>query len=295
MKIGISLFTTDRSAGPAEVAREVERRGFESFWVSEHSHIPVASAPPFPGFDPRVYAAMLDPFVALTAAAGATHRIRLGTAVCLVTQHDPINCAKSVASLDRVSNGRFLFGIGAGWNFEEMTNHGTDPASRFRLMRERVEAMQTIWTQEQAAYHGRLVNFDAIQCWPKPVQQPHPPILIGGVGPNVLKRVIRYGSGWLPPVAPAVAPELRGRVIGLADLEQLISVLQTLASAADRAPPTVTVSGLAPEPAILATLRRLGVERMILRLAPTSITDVTAQLDAFRQALQSAGHDLENV
>jgi probable F420-dependent oxidoreductase len=292
MKFGISMFTTDRSAGPAEVAREVEQRGFDSFWVSEHSHIPLASEPPFPGFDPRTYAAMLDPFVALTAAAAATDRIKLGTAVCLIPQHDPINCAKTVATLDRISNGRLLLGIGAGWNAEEMQNHGTDPAVRFRLMRERVEAMQALWASDEAEYHGRHVDFGPVWQWPKPVQRPHPPILVGGAGPGVLKRVVAYADGWLPVVAPEVPEPMRGRVTSLAELGQLVPELRGLAAEAGKPRPIVTVTGLPAEARILETCEALGVDRLILRLQPAGLDAVRAELDQHVAAVAAAGGSL---
>jgi probable F420-dependent oxidoreductase len=293
MKFGISMFTTDRSAGPAEVAREVEARGFDSFWVSEHSHIPLASPPPFPGFDPRTYAAMLDPFVALTAAATATSRIRLGTAVCLIPQHDPINCAKTVATIDRLSNGRLLLGIGAGWNEEEMRNHGTDPATRFGLMRERVEAMKALWTQDEATYQGRHVQFDPVWQWPKPVQRPHPPILVGGSGPGVLKRVVAYADGWLPVLSPEVPAAMRGRITGLSELAELMPQLSRLADEAGKPRPTVTVTGLPAEKAMVDTCERLGVERMILRLQPAELGAVCAELDRHAAAVAAAGGSLD--
>jgi len=195
MKFGVSIFPTHYSAGPAEIAAEAERLGFESFWVSEHSHIPVATEFPFADTVPDDYRSMFDPFVALAAAATATTNIRLGTAICLITQHDPINCAKAVATLDQISGGRFEFGIGAGWNPPEMENHGVRFEDRFKMTRERMEAMKVFWTSDEAEYHGDLVNITKSWMWPKPVQNPYPPILIAGAGPNILKRVINQGDG----------------------------------------------------------------------------------------------------
>ena len=292
MKFGIGMFTTATSAGPAEVAREVEARGFESFWVSEHSHIPVGAPEPFPGFDPKHYASMLDPFVSLSAAAMVTERIQLGMAICLVIQRDPINCAKAVSSLDRVSKGRLLFGIGAGWNIEEMSNHGTDPDRRFRLMRERVEAMQQLWTSEAAEYHGKMVDFDPIYQWPKPEQRPHPPILVAGAGPGVLKRVISYGDGWLPVVVPEITPELRGRMTPMAEFVQLVPQLNEMAAAAGRPKPQISVSGATPDPNAYETYVGLGVERMILRIEPQSLDAVQRSLDAHASAVESLGATL---
>src|SRR3982074_573220 len=184
----------------SELAPATEQLGFESLWVAEHSHIPASRESQWPGGAelPKHYWHTLDPFVALTGAALAAKTIRVGTGICLVVQRDPIHTAKQVASLDLISNGRFLFGIGAGWNKEEMADHGTDFGTRLKLMRERVEAMKAIWTQDEAEYHGEMVNFDRMWCWPKPVQRPHPPILLGGNGPNTLKRVVRYADGWMP-------------------------------------------------------------------------------------------------
>jgi len=285
MKFGVSMFTTDRSAGPAEVAQAAEERGFESFWVSEHSHIPVDEPFPFQGFEPRIYAAMLDPFVALAAAATVTRKIKLGTAISLVVQRDPINCAKAVASVDYLSDGRFLFGVGGGWNEGEMRNHGTDPATRFRLMRERLEAMRALWTQEQAAFHGRVEDFDPVWQWPKPVQKPHPPILVAGSGPGVLKRVVAYGDGWMPVVVPAVSDEMRGRVTPMAEFVEWVPLLREMASAAGRPKPSLTVTGAVLDEQNYEAFEALGVDRMQLRLTPAPLDDVLRELDAHRNTV----------
>src|SRR5918996_6287094 len=192
MRYGIAIFLTDEAADPATIARLVEERGFESLFLPEHPHTPASRRTPYPagGELPRQYSRTYDPFVALTAAAAATSKLLLATGVCLVIERDPIITAKEVASVDRISGGRMLFGVGAGWNEEEMRNHGTDPRRRFGVMRERIEAMKEIWANEEASYHGRYVDFDPIWCWPKPLQQPHPPILVGGYGPKVLDRVL---------------------------------------------------------------------------------------------------------
>jgi len=200
MKFGLAIFATDYSATPAEVAAMAEERGFESLLFPEHTHIPVSRETPYPaGTDlPQEYWHLFDPFVAATSAAAATERLLVGTGICLVVQHDPIITAKTVASVDHVSGGRFLLGIGAGWNVEEMRNHGTDAATRFELMRERVEAMKAIWTRDEPEYHGKYVDFDPVWSWPKPVQRPHPPILLGGNGRTVAERVLAYADEWLP-------------------------------------------------------------------------------------------------
>src|SRR5215469_14854866 len=200
MQFGAAMFFTDYSMAPGELARALEARGFESLWAPEHSHIPVSRASPFPngGELPKQYYDVMDPFVTLTVAAIATKTLKVGTGVCLVQQRDPIQTAKLVASLDQVSQGRFLFGVGGGWNQDEMENHGTDYKTRFKLVRERIEAMKEIWTKSKAEYHGDMVAFDPVMTWPKPVQKPYPPILVGGAFPQAARRAIRYGDGWCP-------------------------------------------------------------------------------------------------
>ena len=213
MKFGVAIFPTEYAISMTELAPAAETLGFESLWVAEHSHIPASRLSAWPGGAelPKQYSHTLDPFVALTAAALASKTLLVATGICLVVQRDPIHTAKQVASLDHISNGRFLFGIGAGWNREEMADHGTEFSSRFKLMRERVEAMKAIWTQDEAEYHGEMVDFGPMWCWPKPIQKPHPPVLLGGSGPNVLKRVVAYADGWMPNRGDDLAriPELR--------------------------------------------------------------------------------------
>jgi len=210
MNFGVTIFPTRYSIGPAELARAVEERGFESLFVPEHTHIPTSRRSPWPGGPdlPDEYRETLDPFLALTAAAGVTERLLLGTGICLVVERDPITTAKEVATLDLLSGGRFLFGIGGGWNREEMEHHGTDPARRFAVMRERVLAMKEIWTHDVAEFHGEHVDLDPLWQWPKPVQQPHPPVLVAGNGPGTLARVLEYGDGSRSP-AGAPSPSAR--------------------------------------------------------------------------------------
>src|SRR5262249_19970075 len=200
MDFGALMFFTDYAISAVDLARGLEERGFESVWAPEHSHIPTSRKTPFPGGGelPKRYYDAMDPFVSLTAAAVATTKLKVGTGVCLVQQRDPIQTAKLVASLDQVSNGRFLFGVGGGWNQDEMENHGTVFGTRFKLMRERIEAMKEIWTKSKAEYRGDMVNFPEMMTWPKPVQKPYPPILVGGGFPQAARRAIRYGDGWCP-------------------------------------------------------------------------------------------------
>ncbi|HTT75498.1 MAG TPA: LLM class F420-dependent oxidoreductase [Candidatus Binataceae bacterium] len=203
MKYGLSFFPTDFTIRFDELARAAEAHGFDSLLIAEHTHIPASRLTvPASGMRdlPPQYSHTLDPFVALAAAAAVTKTLKLGTGVCLVIERDPIITAKEVASLDLLSNGRFIFGVGAGWNQEEMENHGTEFKSRRRLMRERIEAMKAIWTQDEPAYRGKFVNFDPIWCYPKPVQKPWPPIIMGGQAPAAMRAAIAYADGWMPTV-----------------------------------------------------------------------------------------------
>jgi probable F420-dependent oxidoreductase len=279
MRIGAAIFATDRGIHPAELARELEARGFESLWLPEHTHIPVSRRTPYPGGGelPDYYARALDPFVALGAAATATTKLLLGTGVCLVIERDPIVLAKEVATLDWLSGGRALFGVGGGWNREEMRNHGTDPATRWELMRERILAMKEIWTRDEAEFHGRFVDFDPIWSWPKPVQRPHPPIVVGGDGVTTFDRVLEYGDAWMPIVRPGGPapfpgpPRNRGDGVRISwgGFPERIAELRRRCEEAGRPPVPVTAwpSGRI-EDAHLEEYGRLGVERVIVLLPP---------------------------
>ena len=265
MKFGVAYFPTDEAVEPATLARMAEERGFESVFVTEHTHIPASRKTPYPagGELPREYWRIYDPFVALATMAAATERILVGTAICVLVEHDPITTAKEVASLDRLSGGRMLFGVGAGWNLEEMRNHGTDPRGRFALLRERVEACKAIWTQEEASYHGEFVDFDRIVCRPAPLQEPHPPILIGGNGPTVHQHVLAYGDGWFPNRIPP-DDEMVGRV----------EELQRLGDQAGRGPIPVTLQIPPRDPAILERYERAGVTRVVHMLRAGDAADI---------------------
>jgi probable F420-dependent oxidoreductase len=247
MEFGIAYFPTHDAVGPGELARLVEQHGFESLFFAEHTHIPASRESPWPGGEelPRKYVHTYDLFVACTAAAQATSRLRVGSGICLVVERDPIITAKEVASVDHLSGGRFEFGVGAGWNREEMRNHGTDPRTRMRLLKERVEAMKAIWTQEEASYDGEFVQFERIWSHPKPVQRPHPPILVGGAGPTVLDRVLDFGDCWCPnyagPATLARAAELRARAERPIDFQ---------------------IIGLEPDPKVLEQLEAAGCSRV---------------------------------
>jgi len=267
MDIGIATFAGSYGLSPQELGRAVEDRGFESLFWAEHTHIPVGSTRSG-GESARGYAETHDPFVALSAVAAVTGTLRIGTAVCLVTERDPIVTAKAVASLDQVSGGRFLFGVGAGWNRRELANHGTDPRTRMALLAERVEAMRRIWTEEEAEYHGRYVDFDPVWSWPKPVQRPHPPVLVGGNGPGTEDRVLAVGDGWLPQCGPlSSVEELAGRVTSL----------RRRADEAGLAPVPVTLFGAVPR--LLSEFAAAGVDRCLLTLRPADAGPLLSTLD----------------
>ena len=267
MDFGLVIFATDYTVGPDELARQAEEGGFESLFFPEHTHIPASRESPWPsgGELPRDYWHTLDPFVALTAAAAATSTLRVGTGVCLIVERDPIITAKEVASLDHFSNGRFLFGVGAGWNLEEMANHGTDPSRRFGLMRERVEAMKAIWTQDEASYHGEHVSFDPMWAFPKPIQRPHPPVLVGGTGPKVLDRVVAFGDEWLPNRQD--------------DLAERIAELQRRAAEAGRDRVGVSLFGADAQREAIERYAEAGVTRCLFRLESAAPDVVARRVD----------------
>jgi probable F420-dependent oxidoreductase len=273
MRFGIAVFPADYAADPATIGRLVEERGFESLFFPEHTHIPASRRTPYPagGELPREYSRTYDPFVALTGAAASTETLLLATGICLVIERDPIITAKEVASLDRLSGGRFLFGVGAGWNIEEMENHGTEARRRFSLMRERIEAMKAIWTEDEASYHGEHVNFDRIWCWPKPVQKPHPPVLVGGNAERVLDRVVAFGDEWMP-----------NRVTGLTER---VAELGRLAAEAGRDPIPVTLSGARRDPELIERGEQLGVRRCSFYISPADAGETERQLDELASTL----------
>jgi len=273
MDFGVVMFATDYAIRPDELARAVEERGFESLWFPEHTHIPASRTSPWPGGAdlPKDYWHTHDLFVALAMAAGATQRLKVGSGICLVIERDPITLAKEVATLDFLSNGRFLFGIGGGWNAEEMANHGTDFKRRWRLLRERIEAMKVIWRDDNAEYHGALVDFDPIWSWPKPAQKPHPPIYLGGHGPKALERVVRYCDGWLPIAIRAGA------------LLDEIKNLRGLATAAGRDPASIAITlyGVPADPDALRSFAAAGVQRAIFALPSAERDTVLPLLDRY--------------
>ena len=273
MDFGAAIFFTDYSMGPADLGRALEQRGFDSLWAPEHSHIPLSRQSPFPagGELPKKYYDVMDPFVTLAAAAAATTRLKVATGICLVVQRDPIQTAKEVASLDQISGGRVLFGIGAGWNAEEMRDHNTEFKTRFGLMQERVEAMKVIWTKSKPEYAGRFVKFPPMMTWPKPVQKPHPPVIVGGAFPFGARRALAYGDGWLPHARrPAY-----GEVLGM------LPEFRKMAAEAGRAPETVpiTVFGVAEDADLIKRYRDAGVARIIFNLPAAKADEVLPVLD----------------
>ncbi|MCH8994435.1 MAG: LLM class F420-dependent oxidoreductase [Chloroflexi bacterium] len=278
MQYGVLMFMTDYAIRPDELARLVEERGFESLWAPEHTHIPASRRSPWPGGPelPKEYWHTYDPFVALTAAAMATTRLKLATGICLIVERDPITTAKEVASLDQLSNGRFLFGIGGGWNAEEMENHGTKFKRRWRLLRERILAMKEIWTQEEAEFHGDLVDFDKVWAHPKPAQRPHPPIIMGGDGPRTLDRVVEFCDGWMP---------IAGRAGEGPSLAEKITTLRQRAEEAGRDPQSISVSIFAarPEREAVDKLAEAGVDRVVFPLPAAERDTVLPLLDRYAE------------
>ncbi len=280
MQVGAAMFFTDYSAGAGDLARALEARGFESVWAPEHSHIPTSRRSPYQagGELPKQYYDVMDPFVTLSAAAAATKTIKLGTGVCLITQRDPIQTAKLVASLDQVSGGRFLFGIGGGWNAEEMEDHGTEFKTRFKLMRERVEAMKEIWTKDAAEYHGDLVDFPPMAAWPKPVQKPYPPVIVGGAFPHSARRALRYGDGWIPNASRQ----------HYADVTDFLPQFNEMASemGRDLAQVPVTIWGATEDYDRLRRYQDQGIARVVVSLPPENAEKTLPALDRWAELIR---------
>ena len=276
MKFGGAMFFTDYSMTAMELARALEERGFESVWAPEHSHIPLSRKTPYPGGGelPKEYYDAMDPFVVLAAASQATKTIKLGTGVLLVQQRDAIQTAKLVASIDQVSQGRFLFGVGGGWNQDEMENHGTVYASRFKRMRELIEAMKEIWAKEHAEYHGEFVKFDRMIARPKPVTKPHPPIHVGGAFPHGARRAIRYGDGWIP--------------VARGDLSDVLPKFRQMAQEAGRDPQSIeiTLFGLAEDVDRLKRFADIGVARVVPMFPPQKADRVLPIIDRWTKLMQ---------
>ncbi|HMD63808.1 MAG TPA: LLM class F420-dependent oxidoreductase [Stellaceae bacterium] len=273
MRVGVFYFPADYGINIAELARALEERGFASLYVPEHTHIPTSRRSPFPGGGelPKKYSHTHDPFVGLSFAAAATKKLLVGTGICLIPERDPIVTAKCVASLDQLSGGRFIFGVGGGWNVEEMENHGARYETRFKLMRERILAMKALWTQEEASFHGEFVNFDPVWSWPKPAQRPHPPILLGGESDYTLRRIIEYCDGWIP------------RPVGDFTAKGAIERLRRMAESKGRDPKSLMISVFrAPaEKAVLAGYREAGIDEALLEIPDLSRDEILKLLDRY--------------
>ena len=273
MDYGVAIFSTDYSITPAELAVAAEERGFESLWFPEHFHIPLSRKSPWPGGGdlPKHYYDCMDPLVAMATAASVTKTIRLCTGICLVIQRDPIQLAKEVATLDQLSNGRVVLGVGGGWNEEEMADHGTAFKSRFRLMAERIAAMKLIWTENKPEFSGEFVNFPAMMAWPKPLQKPYPPILVGGGFPHGAKRAIEYGDGWMP---------LGGRGWDVLDT---LPRFRQMAAEAERDPDSlgITIFGAEDKTDMLKGYQDAGVERTVFTLPSAGRDEVLPLLDQY--------------
>jgi probable F420-dependent oxidoreductase len=271
MLVGAYYFPTDYGINIGELARTLEERGFESLFVCEHTHIPVSRRTPFPGGGelPKRYKHTHDPFVALSFAAAATRKLKLGTGIALIPQRDPIVTAKSVASLDQLSNGRFILAMGGGWNVDEMENHGAKYETRFKLLRERVLAMKELWTKEEAEFHGEFVNFDPVWLSPKPKQKPHPPLFLGGESDHTLKRVVEFCDGWFPRPRKGFEPK------------SAVQRLRNAAQSAGRDPKTlsITVFAAPPDAEKLKPYREAGIERVLLEVPDLSRDEILRVID----------------
>jgi probable F420-dependent oxidoreductase len=282
MDFGVLMFMTDYAMAAPALAQALEERGFESLWVPEHSHIPLSRKTPFPGGGdlPKQYYDAMDPFVMLSAAAAVTKKLKLGTGVCLVIQRDTIQTAKAVASLDQVSGGRFLFGIGGGWNQDEMEDHGTVYATRFKKMREQIEAMREIWTKSKPEYHGETVNFPPMMTWPKPVQNPLP-VIVGGAFPHGARRALRYGNGWIP----------HSRRPHYEDVTDFLPQFRQMAAEAGRDPAEVpvTVWGVPEDADRLRRYRDQGVARVVVSLPSEPAAKTLPRLDHWAELIRETG------
>jgi probable F420-dependent oxidoreductase len=280
MHFGAAMFFTDYSMSPGELAKALEERGFDSVWSPEHSHIPLSRESAFPsgGELPKKYYDAMDPFVALMAAAAVTKTLKVGTGICLIAQRDPIQTAKLVASIDQVSGGRFMFGVGNGWNQDEMENHGTNFATRHKLARERIEAMKAIWTQPTAEYHGEFVNFAPMQAWPKPVQTPHPPILVGGAFPYSARRAIRYGDGWMPQMTQSATTPLT----------DLIPRFRQMAAEAGRDPAKlqINIGGQSGDVELIKRYQDLNVDCVSTSLPSETAETILPVLDRWAEIIR---------
>jgi probable F420-dependent oxidoreductase len=276
MRFGITTFVTDEGIAPGPLAAAVEERGFHSLIVTEHSHMPLAYDPPYPGAGepPRDFYRTLDPFVALASAAATTHRLALTTGVILLAQRDVLYTAKEVATLDLVSNGRVVLGVGVGWNRHEMRHHGLDPATRGAKVNEQIRALKQIWTQDTAEFHGDFIDFDPSYSWPKPVQRPHPPIYVGGMSPAALQRLCTLGDGWLPPA-------------GL-DAHKIVNAQKWLADNG-RAHVPITIYGVGLDKSVVADYAQAEVDEVAFSLPTLAEPAALRALDDLAALVDTVG------
>lgn len=281
MDFGVTMFPTDYAIRVDDLARACEERGFESLWFPEHTHIPASRRSPWPGGPslPKEYWHTVDLFVAMATAAAVTTTLKIASGICLLVERDPIVTAKEVASIDHLSGGRVIFGIGGGWNAEEMAHHGTPFKERWKILRERVAAMKRIWTEDEAAFDGTYVQFEPIWSWPKPVQKPHPPIVLGAHGPLAIKRVVEYCDGWIPIGVRA------------GDLKESLAALHRAAREQGRDPASISVSlyGAPADPEALRELGTLGITRVVFALPAKPRDDVLPLLDRYAAAKRALG------
>jgi probable F420-dependent oxidoreductase len=278
MRLGVMMFPTDTSIQPVQLAKEVEARGFDMLWFPEHSHIPVSRRTPAGGREgapplPEMYWRSHDQFVALTAAAVATTTLKVGTGITLVAQRDPLWLAKEVASLDVISGGRLVFGVGYGWNHEEMEDHGVDVKRRRAVVREKILACKELWTEDEASFSGRYVNFELSWAWPKPLQRPHPPIVVGASPtPLHFRHIVEWADGWMPN---------EGRY----PVEEKWPELQRLAADSGRDPATLSLGifGIKPDPAHIEQMAALGATYGALALPSEPADRVLAVLDRYME------------
>ena len=287
MKFGISIFSTATGMPPHLAAQKAEQLGFESFFVSEHSHIPVSTDFPIGDEVPLIYKSMYDPFVAMAAAASVTSTIKLGTAICILPQHNPINCAKSLATIDQISGGRVVFGIGAGWNPPEMEHHGVRFSDRFSVTQESVEVMKAFWSEEEAAFHGKHFDIQPSWMWPKPVQSPYPELSLAGAGPNILTRAVKIAGGWMPVFAMQWHDSMVGKQTPLETLGEDQQTLRRLEAEMGKPKTIISAMGLPPTPQYIDYLLEHDVERMILTAPNDETAACEDTIDQYVQAISA--------
>ena len=287
MKFGLSIFSTATGMPPHLAAQKAEQLGFESFFVSEHSHIPISTDFPIGDEVPLIYKSMYDPFVALAAAASVTSSINLGTAICILPQHNPINCAKSLATIDQISGGRVVFGIGAGWNAAEMEHHGVHFSDRFSVTSESIEVMKAFWSEEITEFHGKHFDIEPSWMWPKPIQSPYPELSLAGAGSNILKRAVKLAGGWMPVFATQWHESLAGKQTSLESLGEDQQTLRSLEEEMGKPKTIVSAMGFPATPQYIDYLLEHNVERMIISAPNDESTLCEETIETYAQAIST--------